>query len=469
MASTTINGYNSGLDIQSIVESMVAAEKAPKEAQLKRIETESTAKISGVGQFRSAISDLQAILKELNKPELYDKRTAVSSDAKLVTASTTKEALTGTYKIDVESLASASKVATAPVSGGSSFTYGQGGSLTISVGSNQLKSVSIADGATLKDVRDAINSQLGSEGVSANIVTDPSTNTSRLVLSSNKTGSGNDLTVVATGGSEFAKLSVPAYDSQNPAAGVSYMSMASNAKFSVDGLSLESATNNVTGAIEGVTFNLLGKTEAGKPITLSIDQDKSAVKATITKFVDAYNGLMEVAKELTGVTSVGEGKAPVTGALVGDSSVRNLITAMRNELVSSTGDSGIRILTDLGITTQQDGTLKVDDTKLSKALNDNFDSVGAYFSGDTGLMKRLDNKLDPYTQASGILEKRLDGLQDTIASVDKQRTALNLRVTAMQERLLKQFTAMDTLIGQLNQTSDRLSQTLASLPGVTKD
>ncbi|MOA63242.1 flagellar capping protein [compost metagenome] len=84
-------------------------------------------------------------------------------------------------------------------------------------------------------------------------------------------------------------------------------------------------------------------------------------------------------------------------------------------------------------------------------------------------MKRLDNKLDPYTQASGILEKRLDGLQDTIASVDKQRTALNLRVTAMQERLLKQFTAMDTLIGQLNQTSDRLSQTLASLPGVTKD
>ncbi|MCO6055430.1 flagellar filament capping protein FliD [Pseudomonas sp. MOB-449] len=467
MASTTINGYNSGLDINSIISSMVAAEKAPKEAQLKRLESASTAKISGIGQLKSAIADLQSALKELNKPELFEKRTAVSSDTKLISASTTKEALSGIYKIDVERLATASKVATASVSGGSDFAFAQGGSLKISLGSSQLKDVNIADGATLKEVRDAINTQLKDDGVSASIVTDPATNTSKLVLSSSKTGSGNDLTMVANVGSSLAALDVPAYDAQNPAPGVSYISMSSNAKFSIDGLELESATNSVDKAIEGVTFELLGKTEPDKPITLTIDQDKSGVQSNIGKFVDAYNKLMKVTKELTGVTQVGEGKAPVTGALVGDASVRTLLSAVRNELVSPSGEEGIRILADLGVTTQKDGTLKVDSDKLTKALDENFESVSSFFTGDTGLMTRLDGKLEPYTRTGGILEQRVSGLQETITSVDNQREALNRRVTAMQERLLKQFTAMDSLIGQLNQTSGRLSQTLASLPGVS--
>jgi flagellar hook-associated protein 2 len=467
-SNTTISGLNSGLDIKAIVSSLVGAEKAPKEAQLKRLESATTARFTGVGQLKGAIADLQTILKDLNKPELFENRTAVSSDSKLVSATASKAALSGSYKIAIERLASSSKVATTAVSGGSDYSFASGGTLTVSLGATALTPINVAANASLKDIRDAINTQLKGEGVSANIITDASTipATSRLALSSSKTGAGNDLTL-ATTGVDLAVLDVPV-KTVPPAAGVVYIAMAENAKFSIDGLPLESKTNSVEGAIEGVTFNLLAKTEVDKPVALSVEQDKSGVKGNIKKLVDAYNKLIGITTSLTGVTPVGDNKAPVTGALVGDASVRALLTTVRNELVKSSGDEGVRILADLGITTQKDGTLKVDDGKLDKALSANFASVAAFFTGDQGLMKRLDSKLEPYTQAGGVLQQRQDGLQTTIKSVDTQREALKLRVEKMQTRLLAQFNAMDSLVGQLTQTSNRLSQSLASLPGLVQ-
>ncbi|MBK4522691.1 flagellar filament capping protein FliD, partial [Enterobacter hormaechei] len=145
----------------------------------------------------------------------------------------------------------------------------------------------------------------------------------------------------------------------------------------------------------------------------SVEQDRGGVKDNIKKFVEAYNKLVGVTSELTGVTKVGDDKAPVVGALVGDSSVRNLLTTMRNEMVQPGQGTDVRMLADMGITTKKDGTLEIDDKKLDKVLKDKFESVSALFTGDTGLMKRLDDKLTPYTQTGGVLQQRLDGLQDT--------------------------------------------------------
>lgn len=469
-SSTTISGYNSGLDIQSIVSSLVAAEKAPKDAQLTRLEKATTAKITGVGQLKSAIADLQVILKDMNKAELFQKRTATSSDTKLVTASATKDALAGVYKIDVARLATSSKVATGVISGGSAATFASGGTLTVKLGDTELAPVNVAANASLKDIRDAINTQLKDQGVTANIVTDSSVSpaTSRLVLSSTKTGDNANLGMTGTG--DLAALNVAQYDPANgaPVANV-HLSVAANAKFSIDGLDMESATNSVTDYIEGVTLNLVAPTADNQPITLTVDQDKSGVTSNIKKFVDVYNKLISTTSSLTAVATVGEDKAPVTGALVGDASVRSLLTTVRNELVNASGDGGIRILADLGITTQKDGTLKIDDAKLGKALSENYESVATFFTGDTGLMNRLNAKLNPYTQTGGVLEQRLSGLNSTINSVDSQREALNRRVEQLQARLLAQFNAMDSLVGQLNQTSSRMEQAFKSLPGLVKN
>ncbi|KFF33906.1 flagellar filament capping protein FliD [Pseudomonas paraeruginosa] len=472
----TLNGYNSQLDIKGIVSSLVAAEKAPKEAQLKRLESDTTAKFTGIGQLKSAISDLQTILKELNKPEMFQKRSASTSDEKFVTATATKDALPGIYKFEVTQLASVSKVATA--SFGDAFKTSTGGTLTIKQGPDDAGvTVNVAAGATLEEVRDSLNAQLKDKGISANIVNNPGDGTSRLVFTGKDSGAGKDVFVQGSSGLENfnigsvgadGKLTLSQLDGTSPSSS-GYITQARNAEFSIDGLVIQSPTNTVDKVIKGVTFELKTVTDKDKPVTISVEQDRSGVKDNIKKFVEAYNKLVGVTSELTGVTKVGDDKAPVVGALVGDSSVRNLLTTMRNEMVQPGQGTDVRMLADMGITTKKDGTLEIDDKKLDKVLKDKFESVSALFTGDTGLMKRLDDKLTPYTQTGGVLQQRLDGLQDTIKSVDTQREALNRRVEQLQERLLKQFTAMDQLIGQLNQTSGRMAQALGSLPGVVKN
>ncbi len=111
---------------------------------------------------------------------------------------------------------------------------------------------------------------------------------------------------------------------------------------------------------------------------------------------------------------------------------------------------------------------RIDDSKLDKVLSENFESVANFFTGDNGLINRLNTKLDPYTQTGGLLEQRLNSMNKTISSVDDQRVTLNRRMEQLQTRLLAQFNAMDSLVGQLTQTSDRLTQAFASLPGLVK-
>ncbi|MDT4824416.1 B-type flagellar hook-associated protein 2 [compost metagenome] len=343
---------------------------------------------------------------------------------------------------------------------------GAAGKLTIKVGASDTGTeVEIAEGATLTEVRDAINAKLKDKGVTANLLSNPSDGTTRLVLSSSKSGTGNDIQI-ASSDPDLSSLTIGGgtLSSADPASS-GIIEAARNARFSIDGLELESASNSVTGAIPEVTLELKAASTE-KSLTLTVDQDKGGVKTNIKKFVDAYNKVISTANQLTAVVPVGDGGTPVTGGLVGDATVRTVLGGIRNALVEPAGESGIRVLADLGISTQKDGTLKIDDTKLDKALSDNFDQVASFLTGDTGLMTRLNKGIESYVGTGGILQQRMDGLQSTLKSVDKQKEALELRVTQLQERLYKQFNAMDSLVGQLTQTSDRLVQALANLPGV---
>lgn len=112
--------------------------------------------------------------------------------------------------------------------------------------------------------------------------------------------------------------------------------------------------------------------------------------------------------------------------------------------------------------------MKIDDTKLTAALGNNYEAVASFLTGETGLMSRMNAKVDGYVKSGGILQQRMDGLQGTLKAVDEQRETLTRRVEQLQTRLYAQYQAMDSLVGQLNQTSERLTQALGSLPGVVK-
>jgi len=463
-----ITGIGSGMDIDAIVGALVNAEKAPKTAQLARLEKTTTTQISALGQLRGALSSFQTALKGLSDIGQFENRSAKSSNNTLLSVNAAKTAQAGSYSVKIESLASGSKTASRALAG--DFTTGAAGTLTVKLGADDAGvEVAIKAGASLSEVRDALNASLKGSGISANLVTNPADGKARLVMTSTNTGADKDVQISASAGLESLAIGSAMLDKDAPdfAEQNGVLEPSANAVFSIDGLQLQSATNTIKDAIPDVTFNLLAA-DADKTVTVTVAQDRTGVTANIKKFVDAYNSLIGTTNSLTGIIPVGEGKPPLTGGLVGDASVRNVLSSMRSELTSPLGPDGVRMLTDLGITTQKDGTLKIDDGKLTKALAANYDAVGVFFAGDDGLMKRLDKRVESFAKSGGVLDQRVSGLQKTISNIDEQRVTLTRRVDQLQTRLYSQFNAMDSLVAQLTNTSSWLSGALDNLPGVVR-
>lgn len=448
-----ITGLGSGMDINAMVKTLLNAEMAPKAAQLERLDKSAEAKFSALGTLQGAVSKFQTTLKDLNKLSLYDNRKATSSDKDILGISAEKNALSGKYSVEVGQLAMSSQVATQAIS--KDFTA-TAGTLEVKVGADDSDpvTVNIAEGATLTEMRDALNEQLKDKGVSANIVNNPATGTSQLVLTAKETGEGKDIQLSGSvGGVDFGE-------------NLQTLQQAQNAKFKVDGLELESATNVIKDVIPDVEFTIKTKTEENKPVTVTVGEDKAGVKDQLKKFVDSYNELMGTAKSLTRVTRVGEDKAPVTGGLVGDATVRNLVNGVRAELSNpSPGAGGLRALTDLGIALDRDGKLVIDDKKLDAALENNFDQVGGFLTGEGGLMTRLEGRIEAFAGKEGIIGTRQKSLEAQRSDITKQKERMNARAVQVEARLFKQFNTMDSLVGQLSQTSSNLAATLASLPG----
>lgn len=484
-----ITGIGSGIKIDEIVTALVNAERAPKTNQLDRLEKQTTTRISAIGTLTGAMNSFKTALDALNKPALFESRTASTSNSSVLKATASSTAPAGSYSIQVQQLATSSKVALQSVSGGTAATFNSG-TLEISAGSSSISVDITAANNTLAGMRDAINEAGKSSGISATIITDDSG--SRLVLSSTKTGAGNDIKVVAsedgeTTGSNLltSQAFVPVEDPDNEGAFLKpnsdsgaggVITQAKSAKLTIDGLQLVRDSNKIEDALEGVTLDLVAVQSStdltdGKTINLTVGVDKSSVKTNLQKFVDAYNALVSSAAQLTAVVEV-EGSKPVAGPLVGDSTVRSVLAGLRNEIVKMTGDSdaGVRALVDLGITTGKDGKLAIDDAKLTKALDENFEQVGAYLTGNDGLMGRLSSFVSDYVASEGVLKQRDSALRGTLKDIDKQRESLDKRITSLQDRLYAQYNAMDSLVGQLSRTSESLSNMLANLPGfVRKD
>lgn len=485
-----ILGVGSGIEsLGDIVKSIVNAEKAPKTQQLDRLEKATTARFTALGTVKGSLSGLQTAIQNLNKPSLFTARTASSSASSVLTVKAGADVPAGKYSIQVQQLATSGKIGLQSIADPSTSKF-DSGKLTISTGSSNFNVDVTASNNSLSGIRDAINAAGKEQGVSATIVSDASG--SRLVLSSSKSGDGNDIKVTAapdgvtTGGLALDTLAFDpagtstAPDSTTGAAGV--INKAQSAVLFVDGLKVVSDSNSVTSAIEGVTLNLVSAQSsddiaAGKTVDVTIGVDKATVKSNIQKFVEAYNGLMNTVAQQTAVVNMGEGSNPVVGALVGDPTMRGLVAGLRNELVKMVGDDGVRALAQMGITTTWDsatksgGTLKIDDAKLSAALDKDFEGVADYLTGSNGLMGRLDKNVNEYLKAGGVLDQRTTALNNTLkgpGGIDEQRKTLDARITKLQERLTAQYTAMDQLVSRLQKTSESLTNQLASLPGLVR-
>ncbi|WP_095110700.1 flagellar filament capping protein FliD [Pseudomonas sp. Irchel 3E20] len=448
MASSTISGPGSGYDTQGIVKALVGAEKAPKQAQITKQQTAATVQLSAVGTVKGALEAYRTAITKLNNVSAFNGLAATSSEDKNVKVTLGDGASSGKYVVVVSELATSSKATTKTFTGGASGvanTSEENQTLTITQ-SGKSYDVLIPGGATLTQVRESINTQLSAQGISANVLSDA--NGSRLVIGSSNGGVGTDITL-----SGNAELAV-GYD-KGPAA--------QNAKYTIDGIAMESTSNKITSAISGVTLELVAK-DKDKPITINVESNTGTLKASVQSFVTAYNALMTSINTQTKVNATGDTATTTAGALTGDASMRQLVASLRSELVNSSGSSAMSGLSQMGITTdQKTGLLTLDDKQWDKAVVKGAGDIAKLFTGDKGLISRMNKATESYVGTTGLLATRVKDLNTKLTELTTQQTDLDRRIESLQASLSAKYTAMDTMIAKINASSSSIMTTLNSL------
>ena len=453
MASSTITGVGSGFDTIGIVKALVDAEKAPKQSQITTQQKNTTIQLSAVGTVKASLETYRAAIAKLNSVSSFNGLAATSSDEKISKVTIDDKASSGVYALDVSKLATSSKITSKVFEGGTSSVVNSGSeptTLTISQ-SGENYNVSVPAGATLQQTREAINTQLQSKGISANVLTDA--NGSRLVIGSQTTGKGTDITI--SGDSELST----GYDAGKAPV---------NAEYTIDGIAMESSSNKVTSAISGVTLELIDT----KASTITVASNTATLKTSVQSFVSAYNALLTSINTQTKVTATGDAATTTSGALTGDASMRQLVNGIRNELLQNSGSSSMGNLSQMGISTdQKTGLLTLDDKKWDTAVAtpNGASEIAKVFTGDTGLVARMTKATDSYVGTTGLLASRVTDLNTKLTDLTTQQADLDRRMESMKTSLTSKYTAMDTLIAKINASSSSIMTTLNSLNNPKSD
>jgi len=457
MATITSLGVGSGLDLNGLLEQLRGAERQ-KLVPITEQKTQQTAKISGYGQLKSALSQFQSSVNKLNDPALYQSLSTEIRGGTSVKATASSDATAGRYDVEVTQLARAGSLATNSISGEGALTQGlteAGASLTLTFGNDDngepiTRNIVLAEGSSLEAIRDQINAFDFEEGpkVRASIVNDGTGY--RLALNSTTTGkeaSINDMSFSGlTGGSILVADEATAYEGRN-------------AELKVNGIAITSESNSVQGAIAGVTLNVEKVTEENSPNTVVVARNTLAVREAIEGFVKGYNDLKAKIGELTAFNGGGD----EAGSLIGDRAVRSIESQLRSALVGNVSGGDISRLSDIGIELKKDGSLELDSTKMSDAVANNQDAVAAFFasdSDDAGMGGQVSAVLDRVLSENGALGSAQRSAEGRIESLDSRFGRMETSIERTVERYRQQFTQLDMMMSQMNSTSGYLFQQL---------
>lgn len=442
MSSLGINfsGLASGLDTRAIVDALVAVERRP----IQGMETRKTE----LRKAQSLFSDLGSLLDKLRTAagkvrltsNFLDYKVALDDDTR-VGASIGSEARPGTWEVEVTSLAQA-KVASSDGRPDKDLTA-YNGTFFVSDG-NQTRAVALEGNETLEGVAAKINAA-GLE-VQAQVLDTGGTGNDRykLVVNSTKTGAANAFTLTADEGSVSALVN----ELNNTGAG-NLVTPASDARFKVNGVALTRSTNSFSDVIPGLTLDLKGVHTAPDKTRITVTADASKTADKIKAFVDAYNAVVDFVDSQNELDKDGKAKNP----LFGDTTLRSVRSSLRGIVGSSvaTGNQAFALLVQVGISSDRNGKLTLDQTKLEEAINTDEDAVAALFAdAGQGIAARVYDQVDVYTGAAdGLLKARNAGYDSLVKDLDRRIGAAETRLEAYQKQLVDRFAAMETLVGRL--------------------
>ncbi|MBK6972629.1 MAG: flagellar filament capping protein FliD [Sterolibacteriaceae bacterium] len=464
MATISSAGVGSGLDIEGIISGLMAVERKP----ITQIQTQQSglrSDISAYGRVQGALSALQSATQSLKTGSAFAAAKAKSSDETILTASAASGAPSGSVSVEVSQLAKAQQLTKGGFAS-SSAVVGTG-TLTLEIGSysgptftadpeKAAKSITIdSSNNTLAGIRDAINN--AQAGVSAVIVNGSSG--AQLFVTSNDQGTNNAIRIQQGGGN--GGLAAIAFDNGATPGGLTEKTAPLDALLKVNGVDVTSSSNNVAGAVDGLTLNLL-KTNVVSPATVSVAPDTETTQTNVGNFVKAYNDLNKILRDLTAYDPA----TKKAGELNGDPTIRSIQSQLRSSFSGVASNGGFGSLSEIGLGFGSDGALSLNAGKLAEALTNPTKSVSRIFAttnGVEGLASLIDTRVTTMLGSEGLVTGKVDGLNQRVASLDKRTTALETRMTSIEARYRAQFTLLDVTVASMNATSSYLKQQLASL------
>ena len=325
------------------------------------------------------------------------------------------------------------------------YTSSENGTLSIEV-DDETYDFAVAAGDSLEVIRDSINNETGTSGISASIVTEDSVD--RLVVEADGVNSNNIQSVSFDGTEEGFNFS-----------GMTESVAAENANLTINGIeNITRQNNQVEGAIQGVTLNL----EEEGPSTVNVERNNRGVREAVNAFVDSYNSLRETTNELTSFNAeTGE-----AGELLGDSALRSIESRLRSTIGGGLAEGEFRTLSEIGISLQRDGTLQLDDARLDEVIVNDRDALTEFFAGqstDSGMAGAVSQTLSQMLGDNGLLDSARSGVENRITSIGERTERMEISIERTIERYRSQFAQLDSMVAEMNQTSSYLTQQFDNL------
>lgn len=456
--SMSILGIGSGIDLNEVLSQLEAAEKTrltPIKTQQKAINN----KISAFGKLKSALTTFNSATKKLQKADLFQSRNVTGNDS-YFTAKANSNAALGNYTVKIDQLATANSVATTAMHDKTTSLGNADEFRTVTIEQANGEKIEITlgkDETSLDAIANAINNASDSN-INATIVRSGS-DSYQLVISSNETGEQYAITSISSSDQQLNDvIGFNRQDTEQSA--MTEVAKAQDAKFSLNGIAITSASNTVKDVVTGVDLTLKAVTTTEQNLT--IEEDNSQARTAIKEWVEAFNELQSTMSSLTQFTPNDANSAELNsnnGPLIGDATLRNIDQSIRS--IFSKGQPGeISVLAQIGINMDSHGTLTIKENELNQALTDNSAAVAALFVGDgktTGIANEVYAKVSSFIDSDGAIDTVTNGLNSTLKSLEKRYDQVNQSIEQTLERYRSQFTQLDVLINSLDSMSNYLT------------
>jgi flagellar hook-associated protein 2 len=425
-------GAGSNFDTQSLVDMEVQSlemKNAPLTSQLNSYKSE----IQYWNQLKSSLSTYNSTVDALKNLSFSNKMVTGADGIADITA--VKSSLNGSYTLEVNQLAKAQKLIGSSI-GDASAALGYSGTVQINN-----KNLDITSDMSLLDITNKING--GSYGANAVVLN------GTLVLTSTKTGVDNALNFVDSN-SILENLGIV----DSTGAVKNEIQKAQDALYSIDGISMQSASNTVSNVMNGVSITL-SKTTI-EPVEFSIAENNDELKSKVKDFVNGYNTLINTINSYTGKGAV----------LQGQMAPNKIKTDLANILMGKT-DSSL-FLYQAGIEmdgTAKDGTLKFDETKLDKLLEENPDELSKLFTGTNSISEKVYSEIDQEINTTGSITSSISGLQKRIDQLNDTIQKNEDNITRQKDSIIQKYAQFEVLMSQLNTQSDYMTAQLSAMNG----